>query len=704
MRLDLTSLRRLTHLALQGSTPSGARFATDAGALLVECYAPGIMRLRLTADAEPPRPDYGLLVAPPEAPPQVRFAAGGGAYRLEAGSLALELAPDPVRLRLSHAGRTMLESTGDGHIAGGLRVPSLALDHGDGGPPAWVLALALWGGEPVYGLGEKFGPLNHRGQLITSWNEDALGVNSELSYKNAPFAWSPNGWGVFVHTTARVVHGVGYPQWSARSYILRVEDPTLDLFLFGADTPSAILERYTHLTGRTPLPPVWSYGVWMSRCYYRSADEALDAARGLRERRIPCDVLTLDGRAWLKVETRFGFEWDAGRYPDPAAFAATLKALHFRLCVWEYPYVSVHNPLFQTLAEKGYLLRTAAGDPYVYEWDPGPFGGLLTPLPPSGMVDFTNPEAYAWYRDAHARLFAQGVDVIKTDFGEQVPADAFAANGETGARLHNVYPLLYNRCVYEATAHYSSGGAGKALVWGRSGWTGSQRYPVQWGGDPQADWEGLAASIRGGLSWGMSGVPFYSHDIGGFYHTTPGALPDAELYVRWMQAGVMASHTRFHGTSPREPWHFGDDVERIVRRWLEWRYRLIPYLQACALEAHRTGLPVMRAMPLAFPDDPASWAFEHQYLLGPSLLVAPVLEPGGRVRVYLPPGGWYDIGTRERLEGPRVIERIVGLDQMTIYGREGTHLPLGPAVQHTGELTSPPAVEEVYAFGAGATP
>lgn len=364
--------------------------------------------------------------------------------------------------------------------------------------------------------------------------------------------------------------------------------------------------------------------------------------------------------------------------------------------MWEYPYVSVHNPLFTELAAKGYLLRAPSGDPYVYQWDPRPFGTLLTPLPPSGMVDFTNPDAYAWYRDAHAALFAQGIDVIKSDFGEQVPEDAVAANGDRGTRLHNVYPLLFNRCVYEATARHAPDGA---LVWGRSGWVGSQRYPIQWGGDPQADWEGLAASIRGGLSWGASGVPFYSHDIGGFYHLTPGAMPDAELYVRWTQAGVMMSHTRFHGTSPREPWYYGPEVEAIVRRWLEWRYRLIPYLEACACEAHRTGLPVMRAMPLTFPDDPAAWAFEQQYLLGPSLLVAPVIEPGGVTRLYLPAGGWYDVNTGGRFEGPSVLERAVPLDQMPVYGREGFLLPLGPVVQHTGELRPGVHLEEFWAFG-----
>ncbi|MDR7521302.1 MAG: glycoside hydrolase family 31 protein [Armatimonadota bacterium] len=693
MDVDLNGLRPLEDLSLRSAAAASAQLTTEAAALAAECYAPGTFRLRFAASPDQAGPDYGLLSAKPSPPAQARFEVDAGVFRLTAGEVSLELIPRPVRLRLVRGGSTLLESTGDGHIRGGLRIPALATETGG---EAWWMALGLSSCEPVYGLGEKFGPLNRRSQLIVSWNEDALGTNTERSYKNAPFAWSPKGWGVFVHTTARVVHGVGYPQWSQRSYIVRVADPVLDVFLVTGASPAEILERYTHLVGRPPLLPRWSYGVWMSRCYYRTADEAMEAARGLRERRIPADVLVLDGRAWLKVETRFAFEWDRQRYPDPAAFARQLRALNFRLCVWEYPYVSVHHPLFSELAKKGYLLRTGQGDPYVYQWDPGPFGELLTPLPPSGMVDFTNPEAYAWYRDAHQQLFAHGVDVIKTDFGEQVPVDALAANGDGGARLHNAYPLLYNRCVFEATAKHAPGGA---LVWGRSGWAGSQRYPIQWGGDPQADWEGLAASIRGGLSWGASGVPFYSHDIGGFYHITPGAMPDTELYIRWTQAGVMASHTRFHGTSPREPWHYGQAAEDIVRRWLEWRYRLIPYLEACAFEAHRTGLPVMRAMPIAMPDDPASWAFEHQYLLGPSLLVAPVIEPGGVVHLYLPAGGWCDLNNGQWFEGPAVLERAVPLDKMPVYGREGHMLPLGPVVQHTGELGEGVQLEELWLFG-----
>lgn len=430
----------------------------------------------------------------------------------------------------------------------------------------------------------------------------------------------------------------------------------------------------------------------MSRAFYQTAEEALDVAQKLRQRAIPCDVITLDGRAWHKMETRFDFSWDPGRYPDPAGFVRRVRDLNLHLCLWEYPYISVQNPLFMELAEKGYLLKAPDGQPYIHHWLPWPLDTFIAHLQPSGIIDLTNPEAFAWYRDMHRELFEIGVSVMKSDYGEAVPEEVIAYNGDTGGRLHNIYALLYNRCVYEASQQFSGR---EGLVWGRAGWTGSQQFPVQWGGDPQCDWEGLGASIRGGLSWGMSGAPFYSHDIGGFAI----GVPEVELYIRWAQAGILCSHTRFHGIGPREPWYYGEEAEAIVKKWLAWRYRLIPYLQGCALEASLTGLPVMRAMPLAFPHDRLAWSFEEQYMLGPALLVVPVLVPGGKVRFYLPAGVWYDIWSGERIEGPEMLERTVPLEHIPVFGRQGTVLPLGPAVQHTGELQPGVHLEEIWSFG-----
>jgi alpha-D-xyloside xylohydrolase len=690
MLFDLESVRLqegfrgLAKATLLETTPSGARFDTDEGVLEAGFYTPGVVRLRLQRAAEA---DYGMLVGEAQ-PLAVQVAVDGRAALLQAGDAALEISSAPARLRFSSRGKSLIESVSDRTIQGELRFFPIASKPGE-----WLVCLGLTSGEAIYGLGEKFGPLDKRGQLITSWNRDATGVNAEISYKNTPFAWSSRGWGLYVHTAARVTHGVGYAPWSHRSYILKIEDPNLDLFLIAGETPAALIEKYTWLTGRAPLPPLWSFGMWMSKAYYQTADELLEVARKLRQRRIPCDVITLDGRAWHKPETRFDFSWDPDRYPDPAGFVRRLQEMHLRLCLWEYPYLSTKNPLFAELDAKGYFLKNPDGSTYIHRWFPPPMDTLVPHLQPSGIIDFTNPEAYAWYSEMHRPLIEMGVAVMKTDYGEAVPEGVVGYNGDSGKRLHNIYSLLYNRCVFEAFERYA--GKDQALVWGRAGWAGSQRYPIQWGGDPQSDWEGLAGSIRGGLSWGMSGAPFYTHDIGGFYGSQVGQVlgsgkAEAELYVRWAQAGILASHTRFHGVGPREPWEYGEEIEAIIRRWLGWRYRLIPYLQLCAQEASQSGLPVQRAMALAFPQEPPAWGFETQYLLGPALLVAPVIQPGGQVQVYLPAGGWYDLWSGERLEGPLYLERSMPLDCLPLYGREGATLLLGPSAQHTGELRQAP--------------
>ncbi len=679
-------LTPLSDLSLIEADEQVARFNVDDQPLEVSMPMEGIARIRL---GKPDGADYPILtdLGPAQSLKVGKIETG---YCVAGGDLELDLLNEPFCFILRKAGKVVFHSTTDGHFRRTFRLPPFAKTE-----QGLFAAFNLDSGDPVFGLGEKYGPLNRRGQLVVSQNEDALGVNAEISYKNTPFAWSPSGWGLFVNTPTTVRHGVGYPQWSHRSYGLEVESSELDLFLIAVDGPAEILERYTALTGRPVKPPRWSYGLWLSRAYYKTAEEALATAETLREKKMPYDVMTLDGRAWLDTATRFAFEWDASRYPDPKAFTQKIKDLNLRVCVWEYPLVSEKHPLFAELASRGWLLTDKDGGPYVYHWDPAPFGEVLTALPPSGLIDFTHPEAYAWYAKAHQRLFDSGIDVIKSDFGEQVPRDAHAANGDDGRRLHNIYPLLYNRCVYEATQ--TRFGA-DAMVWARSGWSGSQSAPVQWGGDPEVSWEGLAASIRGGQSWGMSGCPYYSHDIGGFY----GGDPDPELYVRWVQAGVLSSHCRMHGIGDREPWAFGEDIEVIVRDWLELRYRLIPYLEDCADQAIM-GLPVMRAMAVACPDDPAAWAFDEQYMLGNDLFVAPVVQSGGQVRFYLPKGTWYDFWTEEAITGGQVLAREVSLRKAVLFVRGGTRLRLGPIVQHSGELNEANRIETVRLYGAEAT-
>jgi len=662
----------------------------DTTPAFIEDYGDGAWRLRLG-----PRtlPDYGLVVASPR--PVHAAVDEAGRVTLTSGATRLSLDQNPLRVVVERAGSPIFGSITDEHFRGWTRLPAFGRDGN-----RWIASFALNSGEPVYGLGEKFSSLNRRGQLLHSHVEDALGVNTGRSYKNAPFCWSPEGWGVFINTPADVTHGVGHPEWSHRSYVALVEDEALDVFFLVADSPARLLSRYTALTGRAPEVPAWGLGLWVSKAYYRTAQEAIDTAAALREHRIPCDVLTLDGRAAWDVRTRFDFRWDQSRYPDAKAALARMRGFGLRICVWLYPYVSIHSPRYGEFARRGFFLRRKTGnEPYVFDWDvdpaTSPFGNVLTPLQPSAIIDFTNPDAYAFWRDEHAALFDAGVDVVKADFGEHVPDDCIAWNGDTGRRLHNVYALLYNQCEYEATARY---GRGPAMVWGRANWTAAQRYPMQWGGDPQSDWEGMCASIRGGLAWGLTGVPFYATDIGGFYGARQ---PDAELYLRWLQWSVFSSHIRLHGIGPREPWAFGRETEDIARRWLRFRYRLLPYLKSMCDEASSSGLPVMRAMCLAFPGDRLAWPFEQQFMCGDCLLIAPVTRAGGTVDVYLPRGDdWIDLDAGSRHAGGTAFTQRVDLASVAHFGRVGYVLPLGPDVDRADAMNPAMPLDEAWVFGS----
>jgi alpha-D-xyloside xylohydrolase len=690
--------------ALQGLgvSGSGAAFATSAGDILeVSSYGPGVFRLRAGPRT---RPDYGLV--PGRAKPCTVEQPRPGTHTFTSGDVSLEITDSPLRIRLLRHGVPVFRSVTDERRDGSTRLPCFGRQRqGD----LWMAAFALASGERVYGLGEKFGPLDKRGQLIHSQVVDAQGVNTGLAYKNTPFAWSPGtgsgAWGLFVNTPGTVTHGIGHPDWSHRSYALLVEDEALDLYLFVADAPAGIIDRYTQLTGRAPAVPAWSLGLWVSCGLHRSPEEAIDVAARLREHRIPCDVLALDRHASGKTERHFGFDRDPDGVRSPRDALARIRAQHLRICAWEYPYVSVHDPLFHELASQRYLLTTAHGDPYVMGVDPTPEGGAVdggfSPPQESGIVDFTHPGAFAWWRDAHGKLFADGVDVIQIDFGEQVPDDAVAFNGDRGKRLHNVYPLLYSQCIFDATARYQRDEAAAPVVWARAGWAGSQRYPIHRGGEAQSDWEGLAASIRGGLSWGMSGAPYHATDVGGCYGSAP---PTPELFVRWLQAAVFASHLRVHAHDQREPWAFGQEAETVARKWLALRYRLVPYLQSVIAQAVATGLPVTRAMPLAFPGASLVRGYETQFMCGDSLLVAPIVQPGGEVEVALPPGAWYDLNSRQRIPGQRVLRYRAGLDQFPVFGREGHALPLGPAVQHTGEIDPGLPLDALWLFGKPTQP
>ncbi|MCC6867863.1 MAG: glycoside hydrolase family 31 protein [Burkholderiales bacterium] len=690
MLFDASAFARLGIEGSVDATSASASFATSTGDILeVTAYAGGAFRLRVGPRA---RPDYGLLVGRPRAFSTAQRDVA--TWSLANDDAELTLGGSPCVLRLAWKGQTLLESTTDRLPGGGTRLPAVGRAPRGG---LWSAAFALASGAPVYGLGEKFGALDKRGELVHSQVEDAQSVNTGQSYRNVPFAWSPVAgqqgvWGVFVHTPGMVTHGVGHPDWSHRNYAVVVDDEALDLVLFAADTPGELLAAFTALVGRAPPLPRWSLGLWAAGAH-DTTQAALDTARRLRERRVPCDVVVVQAAAL--APTPSGDDTDAAAR-NPAAALAQLRALGLRTCVREHPYIPAHSHGFNELAQRGFLLRNAHGAPYAAAWRSGERDAATE----VGLFDFTHADAYAWWRDAHETLFANGAAAIDNTGGEHVPDDAVAHNGDWGRRLHNAYPLLLDRCVFEATAKFSAPDDAPPLVWSRSGWTGSMRHAVGSTGAAQSDWEGLAATLRGALSWGLSGGALAGIDVGGDY----GDGIAGELYARWLQVAVFASHLRLPRAPDREPWAFGAEIEAICRKWLAFRYRLVPYLEASAAAASATGLPLMRAMPLVFPQYPLLRAYETQFMCGEALLVAPIVRPGGEVEVALPPGAWFDLNTRQRLPGRQVLRYRAKPDQFPVFGREGYLLPLGRTVQHTGEIDAAAPLERAWIFGKPAAP
>jgi alpha-D-xyloside xylohydrolase len=543
----------------------------------------------------------------------------------------------------------------------------------DGSIAATFDALLLAPDEHIYGLGEKFMPPDRRGQRVESWNFNTWGATNERAYKNVPFFVSTRGYGAFLNTTFRTTWDVGSGVTSSISTQIETEDDRFDLFLILGQRIADILSRYTGLTGRPPVPPRWSFGFWQSKASYRSWDEVWEVVRKARELRVPLDVVHLDP-GWLRERMYADLVWDEDRFPDPAGNLARLRVEGVKVCLWVQPWIPEESGVFAEGLEHGAFATREDGGVYFY-------APTIPGRPPNrcGTVDFTSPTGREWYVRKLLGLIGQGVSAFKTDFGEAIPEDAVFANGVRGREMHNQYPLHYNAAFYEAFER--SGRAGDLVCWGRSGWAGIQRYPVSWSGDMRCDFPSMACTLWGGLSFSLSGAAFWSHDIGGFMGET-----NPELFIRWAQWGLLSSHSRAHGTASREPWSQGEQALGIFREFDELRYQLIPYLYSLAHEAHRTGLPLMRPLVLEYQDDPAVYAVDSQYLLGPALLVTPILEQGALSRrIYLPRGTWYNFWTDTPYEGGRWLTIPTMLESLPLFVKAGTILPLGPVEQYVGE-------------------
>lgn len=642
----------------------------------------GVIRVRLSQDADArPRSERAIALVSPGTFPDARIEAEPGEpIVVDAGALRAEIHLSPWHLRFTDASGATLVEQDRGHtdISGRMRTLPFGRSAAGGAPVAYHESFAAAPDEAFTGFGESFTPLDKRGQRPVMWNFDAFGAESQRAYKNVPLYLSSKGYGVLVDSGAPTEFDVCQSTHSVVQIV--VPDDVMDYYVIAGPTPPEVLERYDRLTGRPALPPKWAFGTWISSGFcVDSQERVLARARTIRERGIPCDVLHLD-TYWQTDGHWSDLRWDPENFPDPDAMLAELDRMGFKVCLWMNPYISHLSPAFAEAAEAGYFLRRPDGEPYVADTWHGSF-------PPCGILDLTNPGAVRWLQDRLRPLLRQGVQVFKTDFAEGVPHDAVASNGMTGTDLHNVYTLLFNDAVAEVTREVH----GHGLVWARSSFLGGQRHSAQWGGDTYTSYAAMGSTLRGGLAHGLSGIPFWSHDAGGFTGT-----PTDDLFVRWTQFGALSPLLRLHGTTSREPWEF-PAVEAHAVAALELRYRLMPYLYSAAVEAAGTGAPMMRALCVDFPRDPVAWRADLQYLLGHDLLVAPMTSPDGVRDVYLPEGEWVDYWTGEVHTGSRYVRVGKPLEQIPLFVRHGALIPV---TEPGGTVTTPEEITLV-AFGGG---
>ncbi len=511
-------------------------------------------------------------------------------------------------------------------------------------------------GEKIFGCGESFTKLDKVGQKVHLTVTDPQGPETDQMYKPVPFFMSNRGYGVFIHTSAPATCDFGASYIGADRIFM--EDEKADLFIFLGE-PKDILDEYTNITGKSPMLPLWSFGTWMSRITYFSQEEGLDIAKKLRDNKIPADVIHFD-TGWFGVDWQCDYEFAKDRFADPVAMLKSLKEQNFHTCLWQLPYFTPKNRLFKDIIDKGLNVRNANGG-MPYE---------------DAVLDFSNPEAVKWYQGHIAHLLNQGVSTIKCDFGEAAPMNGQYHSGKTGLYEHNLYPLRYNKALWEVVNRET----GEGIIWARSAWAGSQRYALHWGGDAATTNTGMLGDLRGGISFGLSGFSFWSHDMGGFVTASP-----EDVYRRWLPFGFLSSHSRAHGAPPTEPWLIGEDFTKAFREAAELKYRLMPYVYAQAKDCSNRGLPMVRALFIEFPDDPGAWNVEDEYMFGSQILVAPLLESGTERTCYLPKGKWIDYQTGKVYDGG--YQTIAaGKIPCVILVRDGSLIPHVPVAQSTSEI------------------
>ena len=580
-----------------------------------------------------------------ETRPATQFTQSDESVQLTSGALTA---------KLSRGEAFNLEFIADNQVITHQRAKGISIFN-DGAAHYLSAQINLGVGEMVYGLGERFTAFTKNGQSVDSWNADG-GTSSEQAYKNIPFYLTNRGYGVFVNNTGKVSFEIASETVEKVQFSAETHD--LQYFVIYGPTPAEILEKYTALTGRAPQLPEWSFGLWLSTSFVTDYDEKTVSTfiDEMEKREIPLDVFHFDC-FWMREYQWCDFEWDPRTFPEPAAMLKRLKAKGLKISLWINPYIGQASPLFAEGKAGGYFLKRHDGS--VWQWDLWQAGNAI--------VDFTNPAARDWFKSKLRPLLEMGVDCFKTDFGERIPTDVTYFNGADPVQMHNLYTQLYNATVWELLQEIKGE---DAIVFARSATAGGQKMPVHWGGDNTSSFESMAESLRGGLSLSLSGFGYWSHDIGGFE-----GHPDPAVFKRWLAFGLLSSHSRLHGNeSVRVPWSIDEEAVDVTRIFVNLKKKLHPYLVETMREVTAKGLPMMRPMLLAFPEEPTAWFLDQQYMLGADLLVAPVFSASGEVTFYLPAGQWRNYFTDEVVEGGRWIKETHGFTSLPLYARIGGKL------------------------------
>lgn len=628
----------------------------------IEFITPRTARIKvLTTIVEPKKSESVMLVKEPGKDNSWKVSESADKIVYSSSYGTIQINKNPWRIVLKDKSGRVLSQTATLSDADSTQVkytPFSFIKRGTDNARRINPVFTLAANEMIFGCGESATGLNKVGQKLNLFVTDPQGPETDQMYKPIPFFMSSRGYGMFMHTSAPVTCDFG------ASYIglnkLFMGDENLDLFIFFGE-PKDILNEYTELVGKPGMPPLWSFGTWMSRITYFSEKEGYEVAANIRKNKYPCDVIHFD-TGWFDVDWQCDYKFSKNRFPNPEKMLSDFKKDGFHVCLWQLPYFTPKNSYFQELIDKNMYVKNGNGE-----------------LPYEDVVlDFSNPETVKWYQDKLAGLLKIGVSAIKVDFGEGAPLNGIYASGKSGWYEHNLYPLRYNKAVADITKDLHN----ENIMWARSAWAGSQRYPLHWGGDAATTNTGLLGTLREGLSFGLSGFSFWSHDMGGFVTSTP-----EDLYCRWLPFGFLTSHTRAHGAPPTEPWLYDSKrVQDTFRKSAEMKYQLMPYVYAQAKECTEKGLPMLRALFIEFPDDPGAWKIEDEYMFGSQIFVAPLMESGINERVvYLPKGKWIDYQDGKVYNsGWNTIK--AGTLPIIMLVRDGSVLPHIKLAQSTSEM------------------